>query len=134
MQKEASEIDVGDIVFCQVQPSQQFYAHIVHDVQHCYYRQEPKYWIGNIQQRFNGWCHREHIFGILVEVEVWWEDTEEGRYHSRPHPKELFERVQAMVKDDRWSSEAAKLCEPCWKAPINAGGAQSSGQLAGWNS
>ena len=29
VQKEASEIGVGDIVFCQVQRSQQYYAHIV---------------------------------------------------------------------------------------------------------
>ena len=27
--KEATDIDVGDIVFCQVQRSQQYYAHIV---------------------------------------------------------------------------------------------------------
>ena len=27
IQKKASEIGVGDIVFCQVQPSQQYYAH-----------------------------------------------------------------------------------------------------------
>ena len=33
VQKEASEIGVGDIVFCQVQPSLQYYAHIVLDVQ-----------------------------------------------------------------------------------------------------
>ena len=29
VRKEASEIGVGDIVFCQVQRSQQYYAHIV---------------------------------------------------------------------------------------------------------
>ena len=95
IQKEASEICVGDIVFCQVQRSQQYYAHIVLDVEHCYYRKEPKYWIGNIQQHINGWCHREHIFGVLVEVQVWWD----GQYHSRPLPKEIFARVQALVKE-----------------------------------
>ena len=36
IQKEASEIEVGDIVFCQVQPSQLFYAHIVHKVERIY--------------------------------------------------------------------------------------------------
>ena len=36
IQKEASEIGVGDIVFCEVQRSKQYYAHIVLDVQDCY--------------------------------------------------------------------------------------------------
>ena len=49
IQKEASEICVGDIVFCKVQPSQQYYAHIVLYVEQSYHHQEPKYWIGNIE-------------------------------------------------------------------------------------
>ena len=49
IQKKASEIGVGDIVFCQVQPSQQYYAHIVLYVEQSYHHQEPKYWIGNIE-------------------------------------------------------------------------------------
>ena len=36
IQKEASEIEVGDIVFCQVQTSQLYYAHIVHKVERIY--------------------------------------------------------------------------------------------------
>ena len=107
IQKEASEIGVGDIVFCEVQRSKQYYAHIVLDVQDCY---------------VNGWCHREHIFGVLVEVQVW----SDGQYYSRPHPKKLFAEVAALVKDDRWNSTAAKLCEPLWEA--QSSGAQSSGQ------
>ena len=75
---------------------------------HCYYSKQPKYWIGSIQGRVNGWCHREHIFGVLVEVAV----TAKGLYFSRPLPKEVFAEVYAMVKDDRWNSAAAKLCEP----------------------
>ena len=70
--KEASEIEVGDIVFCQVQRSQLFYAHIVLAIEDDVWLQQPKYWIGNIQQNYNGWCHREHIFGILVEVQTEW--------------------------------------------------------------
>ena len=60
--KEASEIGVGDIVFCQVQRSQQYYSHLVLSIEHDYHAKEPKYWIGNISQRFNGWCFREHIW------------------------------------------------------------------------
>ena len=107
-QKEASEIGVGDIVFCQVQRSQQYYAHIVLEVERDYHAQEPKYWIGNIEHKINGWCFREHIFGILVEVQVWWE----GQYYTRPFPKDVFEQVQRLVKDYRWSTWARSLCEP----------------------
>ena len=60
--------------------------------------------------------------------QVWWE----GQYYSRLHPQTLFERVQAMVKDERWSREAGMLCEPEWPVPISTDGAQSSGQLADW--
>ena len=104
IQKEASEIDVGDIVFCQVQPSGLFYAHIVHEVQ----IQPPKYQIGNTEGHINGWCHREHIFGILIDVEVW----SEGQYFSRPFPKELFEKVARLVQEDRWNDAACELCLP----------------------
>ena len=68
--KEASEIGVGDIVFCQVQRSQQYYSHLVLWIEQDLHAKEPKYWIGNICQRVNGWCFREHIYGILVEVQV----------------------------------------------------------------
>ena len=105
--KDESEIDVGDIVFCQVQRSQQYYAHIVLRVERDYYANEVKYWIGNIQNRYNGWCYREHIFGILVKVQVLFE----GQYYTRPFPKRVFNTVRQLVKDSRWS-EAAGLCEP----------------------
>ena len=107
-QKEASEIGVGYIVFCQVQRSQQYYAHIVLEIERDYYAQESKYWIGNIEHKINGWCFREHIFGILVEVLVW----RKGQYYNRPLPKDVFEQVQRLVKDDRWSTCANSLCEP----------------------
>ena len=107
-QKEASEIGVGDIVFCQVQRSQQYYAHIVLEVERDYYAQESKYWIGNIERKINGWCFREHIFGILVEVQM----LCKGQYCNRPLPKDVFEQVQRLVKDYRWSTWARSLCEP----------------------
>ena len=51
---------------------------------------------------------REHIFGILVDVQVWWD----GQYHSRPLPKTVLAEVQELVNENRWNSAAAKLCEP----------------------
>ena len=90
--KEASEIGVGDIVFCQVQPSQHYYAHFVLSIEQDYYANEEKYWIGNIQGKRNGWCYREHIYGILVEVQVRYK----GYLYSRPHPKSIYEKVRDL--------------------------------------
>ena len=109
IQKEASEIGVGDIVFCNVQPIHQYYCHLVLQVENDYYAREPKYWIGNIQGTINGWCNREHIFGILVRVEVA-KPGKEG-YYMRPFPKKAFEQVQQLIKADRWNKDAANLCE-----------------------
>ena len=106
VQKVASEIGVGDIVL----RSQQYYGHIVLSIEHDYHAKEPKYWIGNIQQRVNGWCFREHIYGILVEVQVEWE----GRLFTRPFPKSVYEEVRKLVEDNRWNREAWSLCEPSW--------------------
>ena len=106
----------GDIVFCQVQPSQQYFAHIVLDVEQSRYHKEPKGWIGNIQQHFNGLCLREHIFGILVDVQVWREVDGDEQYYSRPLPQTVFAEVLALVKEHRWNSAAAKICEPLWGA------------------
>ena len=108
IQKEASEIEVGDIVFCQVQRSQQYYSHLVLSIEHDYHAKEPKYWIGNISQRVNGWCFREHIYGILVEVQVDWE----GPVYTRPFPKSMYHQVLDLVDANRWSRTAESLCQP----------------------
>jgi hypothetical protein len=134
IEKEESEISVGDIVFCEVQRSKLYYAHIVLEVYEDLYRKEPQYWIGNIEGRMNGHCYREHIFGILVDVQVWWEET--SQYYSRPHPKALYAQVAELVKSDRWSTAAYQLCYPSWEStaqsgqhePSQSSGAQSSGQ------
>ena len=57
----------------------------------------------------NGWCNREHIFGILVRVEV--EKPGKEGYYMRPFPKKAFEQVKQLIKADRWNKDAAKLCE-----------------------
>ena len=109
--KEESHPDVGDIVFCLVQPQHQYYAHIVIDKKRGRYRKEDKYWIGGIRQNYNGYCFREHIFGILVAVQVQYE----GRYFKRPLPKSLYETVQPIYEND--SKRAKTLCEPDWERP-----------------
>ena len=112
IQKEASDVVVGDIVFCQVQRSQQYYAHTVLEVEHSRYYSEPRYWIGNILRHFNGWCLREHIFGIFVEVEVWVAEDGDWQYVSRPLPKTVFAEVQELIENNRWNRAAATLCKP----------------------
>ena len=49
---------------------------------------------------------REHIFGILVEVQMEWE----GRSYTRPLPKSVFERVRRLVFDNPWSIIAWSIC------------------------
>ena len=71
---EESEIHVGDVVFCKVQASDKYFAHLVLQIDlppNGKSRWEPTYWIGNIEQHCNGWCQRRHIFGILVDVQKW---------------------------------------------------------------
>ena len=106
MTKEGSTVNIGDIVFCSVQPQHQYYAHIVLEMQWCHYTDQDKYWIGNIKKSYNGWVFKEHIFGILVAVQR----ECDGRYYHRPHPKMFYHVVQPMVKAD--PDRAKELCEP----------------------
>ena len=64
----ATEVRVDDIVFCQVQPGDRFYAHLV---KHKYWQYSQSKWIftiSNLQGRENGWCGIEHIYGRLTNV------------------------------------------------------------------
>ena len=97
----------GDIVFCTVHPMNCYYTHLVLDIEKDMFTHEKKYWIGNMQGRKNGWCFREHLHGILIEVSAWWED----RYWFRPHPQRLYERVSGLVAEDQWNREAQRICE-----------------------
>ena len=63
-----SVLEVGDVVFCAVQPGDRFFGHMIHNIGDWY---GAKYWsIGNMKDppRINGWCLAEHIFGRLLEV------------------------------------------------------------------
>ena len=111
--KEASKIDVGDVVFCLVQRWQQYYAHFVLDIEDDRHAHENKYWIGNLAGHCNGWCYREHIFGIVVTVQCMWDK----KYYPRPHPKDNFHAVKHMMEEKRWK-DAEGLCEPDWTKPL----------------
>ena len=72
IQAGITKIHAGDIVFCKVQPQQNYYVHLVWSVKK--YRTElgnekTCFLIGNNKkgdaQKYNGWCFREHIFGIV---------------------------------------------------------------------
>ena len=61
------EIQEDDIVFCEVQPGDRFYAHLVKSK----YRYEGGAWcyiIANLAGRENGWCSLCHIYGRLISV------------------------------------------------------------------
>ena len=59
-----------NIVFCNVQPSNYFYAHRVHTKEWDYVAQKYKFWIANMKTppRINGYCYIEHIYGKLADV------------------------------------------------------------------
>ena len=83
------EIQAGDIVFCHVQPNWRYYTHLVwrvtdYETEHGI--KKRVYIIGNnysgSKKKYNGWCHREHLYGILVS-------TSAGRFE--PIRDEKFE-------------------------------------------
>ena len=61
------EVQKKDIVFCQAQPKNRFFAHLVK-----YKWWEDGQWhfqISNLAGRPNGWCRIEHIYGLLVRCQ-----------------------------------------------------------------
>ena len=62
------QVDEGDIVFCNVQPSGYYYAHLVKEKEWHYGDGRWKYWISNLAGRINGWCYLQHIYGKLFQV------------------------------------------------------------------
>ena len=61
-------LEIGDIVWCLVQPTQMYYGHAIHYIGDW---DGKRFWtIGNLKDPpyINGWCFAEHIFGLLMEV------------------------------------------------------------------
>ena len=70
-----SQIKAGDIVFCHVQPGNNYYCHLVWSTHQWHTEngvEKMCYVIGNNKtgekSKCNGWCFREHIYGILTKT------------------------------------------------------------------
>ena len=63
-----AQVEVDDIVFCNVQSSGYFYAHLVKEKEWHDGDLRWRYWISNFKGRINGWCHLSHIYGKLFQV------------------------------------------------------------------
>ena len=61
-------VNEDDVVFCELQPRGQFYAHLVKEKQWDAYQGCYTYCISNMKGRVNGWCHLGHIYGKLFNV------------------------------------------------------------------
>ena len=60
------ELKQGDVVFCEVQPGDRFFAHLIHKIEwEAWFR---VFTIGDIDGNVNGHCFDEKIYGRLVEV------------------------------------------------------------------
>ena len=64
----ADEVNIDDIVFCEVQPGSRFYAHVVKEKWWKHWQEKWLFRISSIKGYENGHCRIEHIHGILVEV------------------------------------------------------------------
>jgi hypothetical protein len=62
---DPDQVQVEDIVFCQVQRGDRFFAHLVKEK--WLHNGQWYFTIANYQGHENGWCRMEHIYGRLVE-------------------------------------------------------------------
>ena len=62
----ANEVNLQDIVFCEVQPGNRLFAHIVTKIEKK--GDDLSFTISNIKGRVNGWCRTGHIYGRLINV------------------------------------------------------------------
>ena len=74
-------VETGDIVFCRVQESNQYYAHKVLSKRWSRTREKWVYIIGNKAGHSNGWCYQEHIFGVCVKAIAETEHSHSARGH-----------------------------------------------------
>ena len=118
--KPESPIAVGDVVFCQVRPTGQYYAHFVRQISMDWDKgsvPKSKYWIGGLYRAVNGHAYRDDIFGILKRVFV----ETNGVYRQRPHPLDfvtargrrqtLYNTVVPLVQHNEWCPIAQHYCE-----------------------
>ena len=63
---EPKELRLHDIVFCQVQPGDRFYAHVIKQIVER--KGRLRFTISNLEGSVNGHCEMEHIYGKLIHV------------------------------------------------------------------
>ena len=68
-----SDLELGHIVFCQVQPGGRYHANTIlridgHTAESAQCGTKAAYTIGTQKGRGHGWYYREHIHGKLIEV------------------------------------------------------------------
>ena len=61
------QVQEDDIVFCEVQPGDRFYGHLVKRKEWNAKLEKWVFTISNMKGRENGWCYMEHIYGRLTE-------------------------------------------------------------------
>jgi len=61
----ADDSKLMDIVFCEVQPGDRFYAHLFLRKETNDHSGKTRFIIGNKSGYENGWCFLEHIYGRL---------------------------------------------------------------------
>ena len=97
-------VELGDIVFAEVQYGPRFYVHMVHALQKDVYGDKVKYyWIGNIRGRFNGWSYREHIHGRVVKVEM---PVGEDEFLERIGWDVGLRRYARQAQDEEWHGKS----------------------------
>ena len=79
---DPDKLKVNDIVFCEVQPDNRFFAHLIKTIEWVKWDRprtaasararrtelRKKFTIGNMSGYVNGYCFEEHIYGQLVEA------------------------------------------------------------------
>ena len=60
------DLQQHDVVFCEVQPGDRFFAHIIKQI--VVRRGRPIFYISNLRGKINGYCEKKHIYGKLISV------------------------------------------------------------------
>ncbi len=65
---DASDVQVGDVIFCQVYPSREYHAHLIMSKTYCGEVEAWYFTVENQSGRENGWCWLETIYGKLKQT------------------------------------------------------------------
>lgn len=70
---DPKQLVIGEVVWCQVRPSLQYFGHAIHEIKEWINPDGSKvryFMIGNLDTPpwYNGWCYDEDIYGVLFEA------------------------------------------------------------------